>query len=193
MSRVKCPVPISTGKREEAKENSAMEVESDLILPIYTDADIMTDDISLFNVDFMSRFEKFKVDEVSTDEAEDDICFNAQDMFEGASCVGLNRLKYTEDKSTVEWEKRKEGYSPDIKLLTDFQELLKGNFGDMCSFLYALHPVNINKETLNNLGSAHIFREKKLLRQKLASILKAGSFIQKLLSTCSEEKGCMYS
>ena len=47
MSRVKCPVPISTGKGEEAKENSAMEVESDLILPIYTDTEIMMDDISL--------------------------------------------------------------------------------------------------------------------------------------------------
>ena len=41
--------------------------------------------------------------------------------------------------------KRKEGYSPDIKLLTDFQELLNGNFGDMCSFLYALHPVISSK------------------------------------------------
>ena len=42
------------------------------------------------------------MDEVSIDEAEDDICFNAQVAFEGASCVDLNRLKYTEDKSTVE-------------------------------------------------------------------------------------------
>ena len=63
-----------------------------------------------------------------------------------------------------------------IKLPTDFQELLKGNFGDMCSFLYALYPVNINKETMNILGSAHIFAEKKQLRQKLASILKSWFF-----------------
>ena len=73
MSRAKCPVPISTGKGEEAQENSAMEVESDLLLPIYTDTGIMMDDINLSNVDFMSRFEKFKVDEVSIDEAEDDL------------------------------------------------------------------------------------------------------------------------
>jgi len=85
-------------------------------------------------------------------------------------------LKYTEDENTVEWEKRKEGYSPDIKLPTDLQELLNGNFGDMCSFLYALHPVNINKETMNIIGSAHIFAEKKQLRQKLASILKSWFF-----------------
>ena len=64
-------------------------------------------------------------------------------MFEGFLCIGLNGLKYMEDESTVEWEKRKEGYRPDIKLPTDFQELLNGNFGDMCSLLYALHPVNI--------------------------------------------------
>ena len=67
MSRAKCPVPISTGKGEEAKENRAMEVESDLILPIYTDTEILMDAISLSNVDFMSRFEKYKVDEVSID------------------------------------------------------------------------------------------------------------------------------
>ena len=58
MSRVKCPVPISTGKGEEQKENSAMEVESDLTLPIYTDTEIMMDDMSLSNVGFMNRFEK---------------------------------------------------------------------------------------------------------------------------------------
>ena len=51
----------------------------------------------------------------------------------------------TEDENTVEWEKRKEGYSPDIKFPTDFQEVLNGNFGDMCSFLYALHPVISSK------------------------------------------------
>jgi len=62
-------------------------VQSDLILPIYTDKEIMMDDISPSNVDFNCIFEKFQVDEVSIDEAEDDICFNAQDMFEGASCV----------------------------------------------------------------------------------------------------------
>ena len=107
--------------------------------------EILMDDISLSIVEFMSRFEKLKVDEISIDEAEDDICFNAQDMFEGSSCIGLNGLKYTEDEfqNTVEWEKRKEGYCPDIKLPTDFQELLNGNFGDMCSFLYALYRVNI--------------------------------------------------
>ena len=52
------------------------------------------DDISPSNVDFKCIFEKFQVDEVSIDEAEDDICFIAQVMFEGASCVGLNRLKW---------------------------------------------------------------------------------------------------
>ena len=52
-------------------------------------------------------------------------------------------LVWTRKTKIMRKEKRKEGYSPDIKLPTDFQELLNGNFGDMCSFLYALHPVNI--------------------------------------------------
>ena len=76
-------------------------MQSDLILPIYTDTEIMMDDISPSNVDFKCIFEKFQVDEVSIDEAEDDICFNAQDMFEGALRVGFNRLKNMEDESTV--------------------------------------------------------------------------------------------
>ena len=44
-------------ERDEAKDNSAMEVESDLILPVYTDTAIMMNDINLSTVDFMSRFE----------------------------------------------------------------------------------------------------------------------------------------
>ena len=75
-------------------------MQSDLILPIYTDKEIMMDDISPSNV-VKCIFEKFQVVEVSIDEAEANICFNAQVMFEGASCVGLNRLKYMEDESTV--------------------------------------------------------------------------------------------
>ena len=51
----------------------------------------------------------------------------------------------TRKTKTIWKEKRKEGYSPDIKLPTDFQELLNGNFGGMCSFLYALHPVISSK------------------------------------------------
>ena len=47
------------------------------------------------------------MDEISIDEAEDDICFNAQDMFEGSSCIGLNGLKYTEDENTVEGKKKR--------------------------------------------------------------------------------------
>ena len=81
-------------------------MQSDLILLIYTDKEIVIDDISPCNV-VKSIFEKFQVDEVSIDEAEDDICFNAQVMFEGASCVGLNRLKYTEDENNMEGKKKR--------------------------------------------------------------------------------------
>ena len=72
------------------------------------------DDINLSTVEFISRFENFKVDEVSIDKADDNICFNAQDMFEVASAKSLNGLKYTEDESIFEWEKRKERYTPDF-------------------------------------------------------------------------------
>ena len=150
-----------------------MEVESDLTLPVYTETEVLMDDVQLSTIDFMSRFERFKVDEVSIDEAEDNICFNAQ---EGSSYIGLNGLKYTEDEITVEWEKRKEGYTPDLKLPSTFQELCNNKFEDMCSFLYALHPVNVNKETINILGSVHILTEKKLLKQKLLSTLKGWFF-----------------
>ena len=65
------------------------------------------DDISLAIIEFMSRFEKLKVDEISIDEAEDDICFNVQDKFEGSLCIGLNGLKYTKDENTVEGKKKR--------------------------------------------------------------------------------------
>ena len=46
-----------------------MDIESGLKLPAYTDTEIIMDDESISSIDFMSRFEKFKVDEISIDEA----------------------------------------------------------------------------------------------------------------------------
>jgi len=62
-------------------------------------------------------------------------------------------------------EKRKEGYSPDITLPTDFQELLNGNFGDMCSFLYALHPRDLKQEMehSNGLSNGYARNEGRLI------------------------------
>ena len=56
-----------------------MDIKSDLKLLACTDTEIMIDDEKLPVIDFMSRFAKFKVDKISIDEAEDDICFNAKD------------------------------------------------------------------------------------------------------------------
>ena len=56
-----------------------MEVESDLKLPAYTDTEIMMDNANISVIEFMSRFEKIRVDEISIDEAQDDICFKAKD------------------------------------------------------------------------------------------------------------------
>ena len=60
-------------------------------------------------IEFMSRFEKFKVDEISIGEA-DDFCINAKDTFEDSAVVSLIGLRYTEDENTNEWGKRKLEY-----------------------------------------------------------------------------------
>ena len=80
-------------EKEERTIFSAMDVESNVLLPIYTDTEILMDDSSISLTDFISRFEKFKVDEVSIDEAEDDICFNAKDVFDESRIVSLIGLK----------------------------------------------------------------------------------------------------
>ena len=60
----------------------------------------MLDDANISVIEFMSRFEKFKVD---------DTCFNAKDCFEDSRVISLIGLRYTEDENTNEWEKRKTG------------------------------------------------------------------------------------
>ena len=62
------------------------------------------DDFSISMTKFMSRFEQFKVDEVSIEFAEDDICFNAKDIFNEPCVESLLGLKYMEDEGTIEWE-----------------------------------------------------------------------------------------
>ena len=71
---------VSTKKAADNNKPSAMVVESGWKLHEYTDTEILMDDMGLSLVDFMSRFEKFKVDEIciSINDAEDDICFNAK-------------------------------------------------------------------------------------------------------------------
>ena len=97
--------PNSKEKGEEVVNTNAMEIESDLKLLKYTDTEVLMDDFSMSMTDFMRRFEKFKVDEVSIEDAEDDICFNAKDVFDEFCVVSLTGLKYTEDEGTTEWKK----------------------------------------------------------------------------------------
>ena len=79
-------MPVTEEKAEAKTEAGAMDIGSDLKLPAYTVTEIMMDveNISVSEVmsvsrisviDFMSSFEKFKVDKLSIDEAEDDIVF----------------------------------------------------------------------------------------------------------------------
>ena len=82
----------------------------------------------------MSRILSLKVDEVSIDEAQANICVDAKELLEDASGISLNGLQCTKAENNVEWEKE------DMCLLNgNFQELLNGNFGDMCLFLCTLH------------------------------------------------------
>ena len=136
----------------------------------------------------MSRFEKFRVDEVSIDDAEEDICFNAKDAFEECTNVCLFGLRFTEDENTNEWEKRKVEYTPASPLPIEFQELLNGDFGSSLSFLFALHPQNINKEIMTVIGSAHIFADKKPLRKKLHSTLHNWFFNPEVFKKQAEYK-----
>ena len=99
-----------------------MDIKSGLKLPAYTDMEIIRDDDSISMIDFMSRFEKFKVDEISIDEAEDDICFNAKECFEDSWVISLIGLRYTEDENTNEWGKRKLEYTPAFSVPIEFQE-----------------------------------------------------------------------
>ena len=95
----------------------------------------------------------------------------ANDVFDESRVVSLIGLKYTEDEGTTEWEKRKECYGTDLQLPKSLQELLNVKFQDICAFLFALHPENINRETVSIINSAHIFMEKKAIKQQLLSPL----------------------
>ena len=57
----------------------------------------------------MSMFEKFEVDEISIDEAEDDICFNAKDCFEDSYVLSQIGLRLMEDKNSNKWKIKKSG------------------------------------------------------------------------------------
>ena len=76
-------------------------------------------------------------------------------------------LKYSVDENTIEWEKRKVEYTPATFLQTNFQDLLKSECENNCSFLFALHPENTNKEILPGIGSAHIFVDQELMMLEL--------------------------
>ena len=109
-------------------------------------------------IDFRSRFEKFKADEISMKRKI--ICFSAKQGFDQSPVVSVIGLRYTEGENTTEWKKKKLEGSPAYPLPTEFQDLLKSDCGNSCSFSFALHLQNINKEILFVIGSAHIFFNK---------------------------------
>ena len=73
-----------------------MEIETELKLPKYTETKVMMDNNSVSMTELMSRFDTFNVDEVSIEDAEDDIRFNSKDIFDYSrvvSLIGLITLK----------------------------------------------------------------------------------------------------
>ena len=91
--------------QEEAKADTVeMDIVSPFKFPVYMDVEILMDNDKVSIVDFMSRFEKFKVNKISIDKAEDDICFNAQDHFEESNACNLLGLKFIEDEGTMDWK-----------------------------------------------------------------------------------------
>ena len=87
---------------------------------------------------------------------------------------------------------------------TNFEELLTGNFGDMCSVFFSLYPDNVNKEVTSLLVSIHIFLESKGIKAALMKYLKQWVYnptafakseklkdIDELLEFLSVEPGCI--
>ena len=107
INRPKKSIPISIEKVVEIERTSAMELETDFKLPSYTDTELLMDDLKLSTIEFMSRFEKFKVGNVTIGEAEDNICFNAKEAFEDSSIVSLIGLRFTEDRTQTNGRKGK--------------------------------------------------------------------------------------
>ena len=59
-----------------------MDIFSEYKLPMYTLTEQLMDDLKLNAVDFVSKIDSFKVDRITMDEAEDNLCFQARDHFE---------------------------------------------------------------------------------------------------------------
>ena len=87
-------MPVSTEKAAVTTKTSAVEVESGLKLPDYTDTEIIVDNVGLSVREFMSRFEFFKGDKIYIDEAEDDFCFDAKDCFDESQWMSLIGIRY---------------------------------------------------------------------------------------------------
>ena len=86
-----------------------MELVTDFNLPMYSTTELLMDDVTITVVDFVTRLDKFKVDRITIDEAQDDLCFQARDHFEEERSVSLNsdtqkmkaRVNGTKGKSRI--------------------------------------------------------------------------------------------
>jgi hypothetical protein len=106
-----------------------------------------------------TKFSTYSPDGYDSKEAERDVCIYSEEYFKHTLTTFLKGLRYTPTENISDWIKRKEKYEAAIKMPKTFDKLLKENNIFKFNFLFALDPVNINKETSMLHRSAHIFCE----------------------------------
>ena len=117
-----------------------------------------------------SRFNTYSSDGYDSIEAERDICIYSEKYFKHTSTSFLQGLRYTPTENISDWIKRKQSYKPAIAIPKTFEELLEEKIIFDFNFLFALDPVNINKEVNMLHRSTHIFCE--TIRDKIRNAMK---------------------
>jgi len=127
------------------------------------------DDLSLTQIVQASTLNKYSSDGYDM-EAERGICIYSEQYFKHTSTSFLQGLRYPPTENISDWIKRKQSYKPAIAIPKTFEELLEEKIIFDCNFLFALDPVNINKEVNMLHRSAHIFCE--TIRDKIDNVMK---------------------
>ena len=149
-----------------------MEIAREHTLPKlrFSDTEKLMDDLSLTQIVQASRFNTYSSDGYDSMEAERDICMYSEEYFKHTSTSFLQGLRYTPTENISDWIKRKQSYKPAIAIPKTFEELLEEKIIFDFNFLFALDPVNINKEVNMLHRSAHIFCE--TIRDKIRNAMK---------------------
>ena len=153
------PLDVSANSAEPPMVEMDVVRENELPKLHFTDTEKLMDDLQLTKVLMETKFSTYSPDGYDSKEAERDVCIYSEEYFKHTSTTFLKGLRYTPTENISDWIKRKEKYESAIKMPKTFDELLKENNIFKFNFLFALDPVNINKETNMLHRSAHIFCE----------------------------------